>query len=223
MTADGNIIHARATLTYHINEPNRYIFSFVDASKAIQNALDNALLYTAARFKVDDILTRDVAGFNDAVKSRATDLIEKQDLGVVVEQCIVQRIPPRQLRDAFDNVLRAEVNRSKLLNEARSYENQVTNRASADAKSRINLAESERTRYVAEVSSRADEFAKLLPKYRDNPGLFVQRRLTETLGRVLPAVQDKIFVADSADGNSRELRLLLNREPPKAKAEETKP
>src|SRR5437762_1593120 len=84
-----------------------------------------SLLYTADRIKVYDILTRDVAGFNDAVKSRATDLIEKQDLGVVVEQCIVQRIPPRQLRDAFDNVLRAEVNRSKLLNEARSYENQV--------------------------------------------------------------------------------------------------
>ena len=62
LTADANIIHTRATLTYRIKDPIRYVFSFVNASNAVQNALDNALLYAASRFKVDDILTRDIAG-----------------------------------------------------------------------------------------------------------------------------------------------------------------
>ena len=63
LTADDNIIHSRATLTYRIRDPIRYVFSFVNASNAVQSALDNALLYAASRFKVDDMLTRDVAGF----------------------------------------------------------------------------------------------------------------------------------------------------------------
>jgi regulator of protease activity HflC (stomatin/prohibitin superfamily) len=223
LTADGNIVHTRATLTYRINDPVRYVFSFVNASNAIQNALDNALLSAASQFKVDDILTRDLAGFQEAVRKRATGLVDKENFGIIIEQCVVQSKAPRQLRNAFDNVLKAEINRGKVLYEAHSAENQVLSRAGADSQSRTNAAESERTRLVNEVSSRAAQFEELLPKYRQNPNLFVQQRLTETLGRVFTNVQDKILVPESADGNSMELRYLFNRELPKQKTEEPKP
>jgi modulator of FtsH protease HflK len=223
LTADANIIHTRAILTYRIKDPIRYVFSFVNASNAVQNALDNALLYAASRYKVDDILTRDIAGFQAMVRRHATQLAEMQDLGIVVEQCAVQSVPPRQLKDAFANVLKAEVTRSKVLNEARSSENQVTNKASADAETLINLAESDRARRVGDVGAQAERFQEILPQYKDHPALFAQQRLTETLGRVLTNVQDKIFLADSADGKPKELRLLLNREVPKPVTEEKKP
>jgi membrane protease subunit HflK len=212
LTADNNIIHTRAILTYRINEPIRYVFNFVNASNAVQSALDNALLYTASQFKVDDILTRDVASFQEAVRRHVTQLVEKRELGIVVEQCAVQSIRPRQLKEAFDNVIDAAQKRGKVLNEARSYENQVTNRASADSESRINLAQSERARLVSDVAAQAERFQEILPQYQRQPSLFVQQRLTETLGRVLTNVQDKIFVAESVDGKPKELRLLLNRE-----------
>src|SRR5215471_2719148 len=78
LTADGNIIHSRATLYFRIEDPVRYVFGFTDASNAVQNALNNALLETAARFKVDDILTRDVIGFRDAVRSKTAELLEER-------------------------------------------------------------------------------------------------------------------------------------------------
>ncbi len=222
LTADNNMVHTRVTLTYRINEPIQYVFDFVNASNAVQNALDNALLFAASHYSVDDILYRDVLGFRETVRNRVTELVKKQQLGVAIEQCSVQSIPPRQLKTAFDDVLKAEVNRSKVLNEARSYENQVLSKAGADASSRTNLAESERARLVNDVASRADQFEKLLPKYRENPSLFVQQRLTDTLGRVFTNAQDKIFLAENRDGKTKELRLLLNREIPK-KPDESKP
>ena len=223
LTADANIIHTRATLTYRIKDPIRYVFTFVNASNAVQNVVDNALLLAASRFKVDDILTRDIASFQEAVRRNATRLADTQDLGIVIEQCAVQSVPPRQLKDAFANVLKAEVMRSKVLNEARGTENQLTNRASADAESLINLAQSDRARLVSDMAAQADRFQEILPEYRSHPALFVQQRLTETLGHVLTNVQDKIFLADSGSGRSKELRLLLNREVPKQKTEEPKP
>src|SRR5208283_3006802 len=57
ITADRNIIHTRAMLYYHIEDPIRFVFNFVSASNTMQNALNNALLYTAAHYNVDDILT----------------------------------------------------------------------------------------------------------------------------------------------------------------------
>jgi membrane protease subunit HflK len=219
MTGDGNIIHTRATLTYRISDPIRYVFNYADAAKAVTNALDNALLQTAARFKVDDILTRDLIGFSEAVRRRVTELVSQQNLGISVEQCPVQSIPPRQLKDAFANVLKSEVMRNTVLNAARGYENQVTSRADADAGSRVNIAESDRTRLISDVSSRSEQFMAILPKYRQSPGLFVQQSLNETMGRVLTNVQDKIFLTESANGKEQELRLLLNREPPRPRTD----
>jgi membrane protease subunit HflK len=222
LSADGNIIHSRATLWYRIEDPVRYIFGFVNASNAVQNAVNNALLFTASRYKVDDILTGDIAGYRDAVQRRAIQLLEQQHLGVVVEQCDVQSRPPLNMKEQFANVLKAEIGRQNLLYKAHSDENQIVSKASANAKSHINLAESDRARLVAEVSSRAEQFEQLLPQYSANPMLFIQQRLNDTLGRSFTNVQDKIFLPQSPDGKEKELRLLLNREPLKPKTEETK-
>ena len=215
LTADGNIIHTRATLTYRISDPIAYVFNFVNASNAIQNALNNALLFAASQFKVDDILTRDVIGFNEAVRRRVIQLVEEQKLGIQVEQCIARSIPPRQLKDPFDNVLKAEVTRSKVLNDARSFENQTLSKASAEAESRVNAAHSERARLVNDVKSQAERFKEVLPRYQANSSLFVQQRLLETVGRVLTNVQDKFLIPEGADGKTKEIRYILNRDLPR--------
>jgi modulator of FtsH protease HflK len=225
ITADENIVHSRATVTYRISDPVRFEFGLSDARRAITNALDDALLYATAHYQVDDILTRDRIGFRELVLKRAIQLADAQNLGVTIEQCTINSIPPRQqnVRQAFDDVLKAEIDRSKKLDNARSYENTMTNRAVADAAGKINLAESERVRMVNEVSSRAQQFSELLPKYQENPTLFVQQRLMDTLGRAFTNVQDKILVPESMDGNQREIRYLINRELPKPKTEEPTP
>jgi membrane protease subunit HflK len=207
ITADTNIVHLRATLTYHISDPLSYVFGFVNASNAVRNTLDNALLYTASHFKIDDILARDVFGFKDAVRRRATELIQERHLGITVEECVVRSVAPRQLQKDFQSVIDAELRRSKVIAEARGYEIKTTNSASAEASKRIKLAESERARFVDDISSRAKQFQDLLPKYRENPSLFAQQRLAATLGAVMTNVQDKIFLPEKR----QELRIMLNR------------
>jgi len=217
ITADRNIIHTRATLYYHIADPIHFVFDFVSASNTVQNALNNALLYTAAHFNVDDVLTRDVAGFRDAVLQRVSDLTEQEQLGIVIDQCEVQSIPPRQLQDVFTRVTTARENRNKILNDARSYENQVLSQAGAQASFITNAAAADRARFVESITAEAKRFSDLLPKYESNPSLFAQKTLVEMMGPILTNVQDKIFLPQRADGKPRELRLMLNREPPAPK------
>ena len=113
ITADRNIIHTRATLYYHIDDPIRFVFDFASASNTVQNALDNALLFTAAKFNVDDILTRDVAGFRDAVLQRVSDLIEQAQLGIVIDQCEVQSRSRPRVKTATKRSLMRTVTRTK--------------------------------------------------------------------------------------------------------------
>ena len=233
ITADRNIIHTRATLYYRIDDPIRAVFGFTSntnftydlagVSNAVQNVLNNALLYTAAHFNVDDVLTRDVAGFRDAVLQRVSNLTEQEQLGIVIDQCEVQSISPRQLQDVFTRVTTARENRNKLLNEAHSYENQVLSQSGAQAASITNAAAADRTRYVESITAEAKRFSDLLPKFESNPSLFAQVTLVQAMGPILTNVQDKIFLPGRADGKPRELRLMLNREPPQPKTAPANP
>jgi membrane protease subunit HflK len=217
LTADANIIHVRSTLSFHVQDPVRYIFGFVGASNLVQNALNNAIVYASANFKVDDILTKDKAGFQKAIEKRATELLDKENVGVAVDQCDVQTTWPRQptVRNAFVAVLSAQINRDKLLQEASSETNRVLTAASATSNSIVNLAESQRAQFVSDLSSRATNFINILPWYKTNADLFVQQRFNETMGRVLTNIDEKIYVPERLDGKTRDLWLLLNREPTK--------
>ena len=230
ITADRNIIHTRATVSYHIDDPRTAIFHFASGtnhdfnlagvSNAVQNAANNALIFTAARFNVDDALTRDRARFQDAVRQRVTELVEREQLGVSIDLCAVESQAPRQLKNEFAQVNTARQNHEKIINEALSEENRILSQAGAHATSITNLAETARTRYVSSIASDAEAFTKLLPEYQRNPNLFAQLELTKAMSLILTNVGEKNILPTHADGKTVELRLMLNREPPQPKTAE---
>ena len=219
LTGDENIIHLRATLRYRIAEPGlRYMLDFANASNVVQSAFNNALLFASARYKVDDALTRDQAGFREAARNRFEQLVARHNLGITEIQIDnMQVIPPRQLKDAFARVSEAEVRRAKELNDAKSYENQTISKARAESESRKNLGEAERTRLVEFVAAEVERFTNNLPAWRANRELFTQQRQSEVLRIIYTNAQEKIVAPERGPGASRELRLQINREPPKPK------
>ena len=219
LTSDANIIHVRATLRYRITDAVRYEFGFTNAPIFITNALNSAILYAAANFTVDSILSTDVSAFREKVRARIDQLIDQQQLGITIEQSDVEAIPPRQekVKTAFSAALQAGIKRDKLLNEARSYENEVLSKAQSEASARTNAAWTDKTRLVESVAAEAKKFQDLLSEYEANPALFAQFRQAETLERVFANAQEKIFVPTGGTGKPRELRLQLSREPIKPK------
>lgn len=220
LTGDGNIIHLTATLRYRIAEPGlRYLLDFSNASNLVQNAFNNALIHAAARYNVDDILTRDQAGFREAARRHLEQEIARHDLGIVVDQIDNLRVlPPRQLKFAFDQVLEAEVRRSKEINDAKTYENQTLSQARAESEARKNSASTERTRLVEFVAAEVERFTNNLPAYRTNPELFLQQRRSEVLVNVFTNATDKIVAPARTDGGNRTVWLQINRELPGPKA-----
>lgn len=231
ITADRNIVHSRATMDYRIDDPAGCILEFAGgtnsyfdlsgSTRAVQQALDSAMVETAGRFRIDEILVKDVAGFKDAVQRRVVDLLMQRGIGVTVDNVKIESKPPLSLKEDFARVNQAVQKRDQLLNEARKYENQTRSKADAGAVSTINRAESDRTRLVKDLGGFADRFQELLPKYRADPDLFVQLRLSETLARSMTNLQDTVYLQERADGQPREMRVLLNRLPPKRKPEAT--
>ena len=216
ITADGNVIHVRAIVNYRISDPIRYVFNFAAASNLVQNALNNAVVFASAHFQVDDALTREVTAFKELIRSRLEQLIAQQQLGIAVDQVDAVLIPPRQLREDFDAVVRAETTRGKILNDGRTYANETMARAQGNAAVRISIGESDRARLVATVSEEASRFQRLLPAYERNPEFFVRQLQLETAQRILTNAVKYVLI-ERGDGKPRELRIQLSSELEKPK------
>lgn len=213
LTADGNIMHARATLRYRITDAVRYAFNFTGASNVVRNALNNALNFAAARHLVDDAVRKDVAGFRDEVRRRLDQTLIAQDLGVVIENLELIPIPPRQVKDAFDAVLGAEAVSGTLISEAQTAANRIMATANGAAQAVINRAHADASRLTNSVAADALYFQEQLKYYRANPDLYITRLRAEYMGRIMTNVNTRVIMVEPEDGNRRELRLQLTREP----------
>jgi membrane protease subunit HflK len=224
LTGDGDIIHARATLTYRITDPISYVFDFADVTNLLQHVLDNALFYASARFAADDALYgHNKLVFQEAVLNRVNETIDKLKLGVAVEPREVRTSPPADVKKAFDGVLDAQQEGNIKIQQAESYARGATNKAVGEAFviTRDGLTRS--NSIVQTVAAEAKSFNDLLPRYQSDPDLFTQRLLAETIQRVMTNAQFKQYLPDRPDGKPWELRLQLGKEPEIPKKETAKP
>jgi modulator of FtsH protease HflK len=213
ITADGNILHVRASMRYRISDPVAYAFRFSSASNIIESALNNAIQWASVRYKADDIIYNDVAGFRDSVRQRVTGVIERTGLGVTIEGLDVERAAPGYVKEFFDAVIAAEQDRNKRINEAQGEYDRITRESEGEAKRVVSQGESAADQLVQSIAAEARFFEDQLPTYRQNPGLYRDRLRVEALTRILTNTPDKFFLPSRADGDRREIRINLNREP----------
>jgi membrane protease subunit HflK len=214
--ADGNLVHARATLRYRISDPVRNAFHFGSASNLLQNLINRALLDAAAAFPADAAIYRNKLGFKDAVLASLNAALAEQQLGVTLDPFDVEVVAPLDVRPAFEAVIAAEQERSRRINDAHADANEIVLTASGDAQALISAGHSASNQLVTAVAAEAESFSEQLPHFDRNPRLFVRRRLAETVAVVLTNAQDK-FLLPAREGNApSQLRLQLSREPAKS-------
>ncbi len=213
LTSDGNIIHARATAKYRIANPLRYAFGFRGATNILENALNNAVLYATARHTAEEALYKEKTGFQDAVRRRFVQTIEKANLGIELEPIQVQTFPPMYVKEAFDQVLEAEQALSEARNTAQGEAEEITRKAVGEGRALISDGITQSNMLVQTLRAEAEAFSDQLADYQRNPRLFRERLLVETMSQVLTNVNDKWLLPESKEGGRRQIRLMLNREP----------
>src|SRR5439155_6951259 len=161
LTGDGDIIHAKATLSYRISDPVRYTFQFANATNLLQHILDNALFHASARFTAD-VLYRNKLAFQEAVQARVAQRIEQLNLGVKIESGEVRTDtePPIDVNEAFNKVTEAQQQGDIKIQEAESYARVATNKAVGDATVILRGALTSSNYLVTTVAAEADRFGK---------------------------------------------------------------
>ena len=159
LTEDENIVQVELLVQYTISSAPDFVFNVQNPEAVLRTAAEVALRSAVGQMTVDAVITESRGQVQVDTKLVLVGLMSSYDSGIQVGEVLLQVAdPPEQVRDAFQEVVRARADKERLINEAQAYQNDVVPRASGQATELINQARAFEAARVAEAEGEADRF-----------------------------------------------------------------
>ena len=215
ITGDKNIIHTLWHIEYKIDDPILYITNISDEEELIKSAISYAIIKVGGKLNVDDALRKKLESFSYMVKIEAQKILDKLSTGLKIVAVYLNRsIPPLQVADAFNKVVKAEQIKSAKINEAKSYANRIVNIAKGQAAEIISKANSYYSEVVNEARADADYIKKLTSRYKQGSkelDVYLSYFYQEKIEEILEKLKDKFILNKPLPTGENELRIIIGR------------
>lgn len=197
-TSDNNIVNLGFVVQYRVKDAFAARYRIADPDAALGDAAQAAVREVVGRTSIDGVLSERRGEVEAEAEEILQRTLDRYDSGLAVLAIQLQEVqPPKAVRDAFDDVIAASQDRSRAVNEAEGYANEVLPKARGEASELRQAAEGFRDARIAEATGESERFRALLDEYRKAPEVTRKRLYLETMEVVLPAVQ-KVIVEPGA-------------------------
>lgn len=203
VTGDENIVKLQFIAQYRIKqEPEGatdFLFNLRDPEKTVRDAAEAAMREVLGRNQIDDALTEGKDRIQNDAQTLMQQILDGYDSGIEVATVKLQDVdPPDQVADAFKDVISAQQDRERLINEARGYANDVVPKARGQAAQLLNEADAYAQAKVIEAEGAASRFNALYEEYARATDVTRTRLWLETMEDVLS--RGSLLVLDEAVG-----------------------
>jgi membrane protease subunit HflK len=207
LTGDLNGAVVEWVVQYRIVDPFKYLFRVRNVESTFSDMSEAVMREVVGDRTVNEILTVGRQAAADIVEVKLQELCKQYELGVKVEQIVLQDVtPPDPVKPSFNEVNEAQQQRETLINSAQSEYNQIIPRARGEAQETIQQAEGYALDRVNRARGDAQRFNELFAAYQASPEVTRRRMYLETMETVLPKAKEKIIFDESLEG----LLPLLN-------------
>ena len=107
---------------------------------------------------------------------------------------------PEQVKDAFDDVVRAKEDKARIINLADAYRESILPNARGEAARLTEAAEAYKQERVAFAEGQSQRFLSILNEYELAPEVTRQRLFLEAMEEILPGVRKYIIDDDTGGG-----------------------
>jgi len=210
LTNDENIVDVTMAVQYTIKSMEDLLFNVGDIGRAdgmgldmvVRGATESALREVVGRTEMNELLTSGRAVIDTETKSLLQAILDRYQTGVQISSIEIQDAkPPVQVREAFDDVVKADQDKETFINRAEAYSKKLVPNARGAAARMLQEAEAYKSRVVAEATGEAERFNQILVEYRKAPEVTKKRLYIETMEQVLGNTS-KVMVDSSSGGNS---------------------
>lgn len=201
LTQDENMVKVEMTVQYRVHDPAKYLFSVTNADDSLNQATDSALRYVIGHMSMDDILTTGRSVVRENTWKTLNTIIESYDMGLeVVDVNFQSARPPEEVKDAFDDAIKAQEDEQRYIREAEAYAREREPIARGDAQRILEEATAYKDRVVLDAKGEVERFERLLPEFKAAPELLRERLYIQTMEKVM-ANTPKVML-DANSGNN---------------------
>ncbi len=199
VTGDLNMAQVEWIVQYRIQDPYKYLFQMRDPEGTLRDLSESIMREVVGDMTVTEVLTEKRAEINSLVKKGLQEAMDSYDSGIRITQVILQDVnPPGPVKDAFDDVNKAQQEREKTINEARQAYNKAVPLAKGDALKMIQEAQGYAIDRVNRALGDVARFSALLEEYRKAPEVTGYRLYMETMEKVLAGLGKKVVLDEEA-------------------------
>ncbi len=201
LTGDLNVAVVEWIVQYRVDDPYEYLFKVRNLDDTFRAMNEAIMRETVGDRTVTEVVTVGRQEIETAVETRLQAMVDQYQMGIAIDQVVLQDVnPPDPVKPSWDEVSQAQQQRDRLINEALAEYNAVIPRARGEAEQTILQAEGYALDRVNRAQGEASRFSAVEAAYRAAPNVTRQRMYLETMQRILPAVGQKVFVAEGATG-----------------------
>ena len=207
ITKDENIVDAQAIIQWKIKDPGNYLFKVWNVESTIKSTAEVALRSSMGVTNIDDALTtgRDLIQSN--TRAFLQKLLDSYSSGVAITDVKLQIVdPPEEVKDAFNEVVRAKEDKEKLINNAKGYFEDVIPKARGEAEKMIRQSEAYREQRISKAEGDVARFNQIYSEYRKDKETTKTRIYLEKMESILQRPK-KVIGTDSAGGSLNLLPL----------------
>jgi len=206
LTEDDKIIDITMTVQYVITDARKYYLEVEDPEISLQHAAESAIRHVVGSSTMDNAITTGRDQIAQDTMIRLQNYMDLYGTGITVRQVnIEQSLPPQQVRDAFDDVIKAREDNQSFQNQARAYSNRVVPESRGFALRQIEEANAYKERVIARAEGEAQRFEQLLVEYQKAPEVTRERLYIDALQQVMSTVS-KVMI--DVDGNGNNMMVL---------------
>lgn len=204
ITEDTNIVEINLSVQYRIAQPVDYLLKVSQPELSLLHATESALRHVVGGSKMGQVLNEGRATLARDIKPRLQGYLNQYKTGLEVTGVnIIEALPPKEVKAAFDDVIRAKEDKERLKNQAETYANGIVPEARGQAARLLAEANAYKLEVVDRAKGDAARFDQLVVEYKKSPQVIRQRLYLETMESVLSRT-NKVIV----EGNGNNMFYL---------------
>ncbi len=195
LTGDENIVNVQFSVQYKISDPVEYLFNVTNQAAVVRNAAEAAMREVIGKSMIDSALTDGKIRIQGDATALLQEILNRYEVGVQIIAVQLQDVhPPQEVIDAFKDVASAREDKSRIINEAEAYRNELLPKARGEAAEIINQAEAYKETQILTATGKANRFLAVFEQYNKAQDITKQRLYLDTMESILYNAKDKIIV-----------------------------
>lgn len=201
LTEDENIVNVQLAVQYNIKDIKDYVLKVKSPEVSLQHATDSALRHVVGSTNLDSVISTGREQISLDVRELLQQYLDNYETGINVVKINIQDAkPPSNVKEAYDDVIKAREDQERVINEAQSYANGIIPEARGMAQRILEEANAYKSKVIAEAEGEADRFVNLLTEYDKAPEVTRERLYLDTIQEVM-GNSTKVMI-NSGDGSN---------------------